>query len=291
MSSTADSNLRALVSAEIQDVLDNSESATLALGENLYAIVAKAEEFIQELQSSVGVIGSAGEGSVAQALNLQSVATDAFVRELGEVTSENASIADRVIETTDDVAKVAKSVSDVAAQARMLCFNTKIEAGRLGDLGRPFMVIADQMRELSDAIAASNDRISELTTELSPLLNEVKDSVHGLHGTTRDFTVQHKRHREDIGDVSHRLQEVTAQTLMSGDENLAEILGRSAKSLEALQSQDIISQKLRKLLAMVYAGAPERTGPVPERFQHVGFVSDELKPSNECMGPGEMEMF
>ncbi len=282
-------DLRDLMSAEIQHVLEDSETATLALGEHLYAIVAKAEEFIQQLQGSVGVIGSAGEGSIAHALDLQSAATDAFVSELGDVTSENAAIADRVIETTDDVSKAAQSVSDVAAQARMLCFNTKIEAGRLGDLGRPFMVIADRMRELSDAIAASNDRITELTSDLTPLLDEIKTSVHGLHGKTTGFTEQHKVHREEIGNVSQKLQRVTAETLTSGDENLAEIIGRSGKSLVALQTQDIISQKLRKILAAVHAD--ETTREIPEQFQHVGFVSEQLDPSKESLDSGEMEMF
>ena len=281
--------LHAFISAEIQHVLESSETATLALGEHLYAIVAKAEDFIQQLQGSIGSLGSTGEGSVKHVLDLQSAATDAFVNGLSQVTSENAAIADRVIETTDDVSQAAKSVSDVASQARMLCFNTKIEAGRLGDLGRPFMVIANQMRELSDAIAASNDRISELTSDLSPLLDEIKTSVHGLHGTTTNFTQQHQAHRENISGVSLKLQKTTAETLASGDKNLAEIIGRSAKSLEALQSQDVISQQLRKILSAIHAeGDPSS---LPEQFQHVGFVSDELVASDEGLLAGEMEMF
>lgn len=282
-------DLSALISAEIQHVLENSETATLALGEHLYAIVAKAEEFIQQLQGSIGSLGSTGEGSVAHVLDLQSASTDEFVSGLSQVTSENAVIADRVIETTDAVSKAAKSVSDVASQARMLCFNTKIEAGRLGDLGRPFMVIADQMRELSDAIAASNDRISELTSDLSPLLGEIKTSVHSLHGTTTDFARAHQTHREDISDVSQRLQKITAETLISGDENLAEIIGRSGKSLEALQSQDVISQQLRKILATIHAVG--NAGSIPDQFQHVGFISDDLVPNDEGLASGEMEMF
>jgi methyl-accepting chemotaxis protein len=289
MPAPSDLKLRELVRGEIQDVLDTSESATLALGENLDAIVGRAEEFVKELQGSVGVIGSSGEGSVAHVLNLQSVATDAFVRELNEVTSENATIAERVTETTQDVSKVAQSVSDVASQARMLCFNTKIEAGRLGDQGRPFMVIADQMRELSDAVAESNDRISELVQELSPLLDAMRTNVHGLRGATADFTVQHQGHREEIGTVSHRLQEVTSSALGSGDENLAEIIGRSSKSLEALQTQDIIAQKLRKLLDSVHMKDVEP--PLEERFEHAGFVSEELPGTEDVMGAGEMEMF
>ena len=289
MSSPNHQDLRTAISLEIQSVLEDSEVATLAIGEHLYAIVARAEEFVKELQGSVGVIGSTGEGSVANALDLQSAAADEFVRDLGEVTTENAAIADRVIENTDDVAKAAKSVSDVAAQARMLCFNTKIEAGRLGDLGRPFMIIADQMRELSDAIADSNDRISELTSDLSPLLDEIKASAQGLQVKTTDFTEQHQSHRESIGTVSRKLQDVTATALTSGDENLAEIIGRSSKSLEALQTQDIISQKLRKVLATIHAGEDPAT--VPGKFQHVGFVSEDLAPGENRLQSGEMEMF
>ena len=152
-----------LVHPVIQRVLEDSESATLAVGENLAETVATAEEFVEVLRASVGVMGSRGEGSISHRLDLQGAATDAYVGDLRAIITDNSLIAERVIETTGAVSSAAQAVSEIASAARVLCFNTKSEAGRLGDLGRPFMVIADQMRALSESIAESNDHISELT--------------------------------------------------------------------------------------------------------------------------------
>ncbi|QDV09956.1 Methyl-accepting chemotaxis protein McpC [Planctomycetes bacterium Poly30] len=288
MPQAPDQNFHAVVGVEVEKVLQDSEYATLALGANLSEIVAKAEEFVEQLQGSVGVIGSSGEGSISHTLDLQTAATDAFVRDLGVVIADNSNIADRVIETTGNVSEAAQAVSDVASAARMLCFNTKIEAGRLGDLGRPFIVIADQMRELSEAIAQSNDRISLLTAALTPLLKEVKSSVHSLQGRTSEFTVQNGEHREAIQTMSRKLQNATADTIAAGDEKLAEIIARSGDSLVALQTQDIVSQRLRKILTLVASLADNADAKHP---QDIGFLSEELPPSEDSLNAGEMELF
>lgn len=276
-----------LVHPVIQRVLEDSESATLAVGENLAEIVTTAEEFVEVLRSSVGVMGSSGEGSISHSLDLQSAATDAYVGDLRAVITDNSLIAERVIETTGAVSSAAQAVSEIASAARMLCFNTKIEAGRLGDLGRPFMVIADQMRALSEAIAESNDHISELTGTLSPLLGEVKSSAHALEGRTDEFTALFARHREGIQSMSRDLQSTTSGAMAEGDRRLSDILARSADSLVALQIQDVISQRLRKVRSQLQSmdeGEDNQSG-------ENAFLSDDLDPNKETMDAGAMELF
>ncbi len=154
------------------------------------------------------------------------------------------------------------------------------------------MVIADQMRELSEAIAQSNDRISQLAATLSPLLSEVKSSVHALQGRTEDFTALHEVHREDIQGMSRKLQDATKETIAEGDKKLAEIIGRSGDSLVALQTQDIISQRLRKVLTHVRkAEGTDSDADDPLIFRDIGYLSDELPPSEDSMDAGEMELF
>lgn len=292
MSPDSATDLHAAVSTEVERILQESESATLALGGNLSEIVNKAEEFVTQLRGSVGVIGSSGEGSIAHSLDQQRAATDSFVQDLSSVTSDNAAIADRVIETTGNVSEAAQSVSDVASAARMLCFNTKIEAGRLGDLGRPFMVIADQMRELSEAIAESNDQISQLTAALGPLLGDLKSSVQSLQGRTETFSGEYEGHREQIAALSQGLQNATAETLASGDEKLEQIISRSGDSLVALQTQDIVSQRLKRILTLMgSAAAMDGAGSSEPHPLDVGFLSDDLPPSDENLNAGEMELF
>ncbi|MEM8710161.1 MAG: methyl-accepting chemotaxis protein [Planctomycetota bacterium] len=287
MSRTDEPDLASIVESEVRHVLTDSEEATLTLGKNLSEIVSLAEQFVDQLQRSVGSIGSSGEGSISHSLELQADSTEKFVDDLGRVIADNSAIADRVLEATGAVSSAAESVADVASQARMLCFNTKIEAGRLGDLGRPFMVIADQMRELSEAIAASNERISELSADLTPLLGEVKTSVHALQGRKEEFTAQNDEHRMSIQSKSRELQDATAETIATGDDKLAEIISRSGESLVALQTQDLIAQRLRRILA---AANPECTSEDPD-LGTIGYLSDDLQPDGDSMGAGEMELF
>ena len=154
------------------------------------------------------------------------------------------------------------------------------------------MVIADQMRELSEAIAESNDRISQLVSTLTPLLRDVKSSVRSLQGRTSEFTVQYEQHRDGIQSMSRQLQDATAETIATGDKTLAEIIGRSGDSLVALQTQDIISQRLRKLLTLTSRHS-EDEGLASDlaKIDAPGYLSDDLPPSEESMNAGEMELF
>lgn len=287
---------------EVETILRDTESATLTLGSNLNSIVACAEEFVAEIQGSMASLTGSrtedDEESVHETLNRQCEAVDDFTHALKSEIERHAGVADEVLETTKTVAEAARAVSGVASQARMLCFNTKIEAGRLGDQGRPFMVIANQMRALSEAIADSNDRISLLADALSPLLTSLKSNVASLQGRTDTFAEEYADHRVRIGSVTRRLQDTASESLTTADAKLAKILEQSNDSLVSLQSQDIIAQRLRRILMLAAPPDGDVEGSITAGV-HSGlftsaYISEDLagsEPAEGSLESGEMELF
>lgn len=241
---------RAEIESEIEKVLRETESATLSVGENLGKVVREAEQLIDGLKSRIGALGAQGDSSVAAVLDSQVRTVNKFVSVLGETVGAQDSAAERVLETSRTVAQAAQSVQAISMQSRMLALNTMIEAERLGEQGRPVMVIAQEMRELSENISVSNQEITRLATELVPLLDHVKHNIVALREQTDDFTKRFETEREKIGDATRSLEGTVRETLSVGDERLANILALSNKSLVDLQSQDIISQRLRRVLRL-----------------------------------------
>jgi methyl-accepting chemotaxis protein len=245
------------IESEIEKVLRETESATLSLGENLGKVVREAEQLIEGLKSRIGALGAQGDSSVGAVLDSQVRTVNKFVTLLGDTVGAQDSAAERVLETSRTVAQAAQSVQAISMQSRMLALNTMIEAERLGEQGRPVMVIAQEMRELSENISASNQEITRLATELVPLLDQVKHNIGALRQQTGDFTKRFEAERENIGAATRSLEGTVRETLSAGDQRLANILALSNQSLVDLQSQDIISQRLRRVLRLNGEGSAE----------------------------------
>jgi len=307
MSQATASDSRVEIESEIEKVLRETECATLSLGENLGNVVREAEQLIDGMKSRIGALGGQGESSVGAVLDSQVRTVNKFVTALGDTVGAQDSAAERVLETSRTVAQAAQSVQAISMQSRMLALNTMIEAERLGEQGRPVMVIAQEMRELSENISASNQEITRLATELVPLLDQVKHNIGALRQQTDDFTKRFETERENIGAATRSLEGTVRDTLSAGDLRLANILALSNKSLVDLQSQDIVSQRLRRVLRLSRDGTvadasrplleqARRDGPTTREQIDTGsatdsFLSESLSHSEGSLDSGSMMMF
>jgi methyl-accepting chemotaxis protein len=267
----------------ITELTDTTSLVTSASGDvaaasqSLSAGAAQQAASLEETSASMEEMASMTRKN---AENAQSVAAlmgqvDARVRasnqSLGDMVSAMASIQD----SSRQVAKIIKTIDDIAFQTNILALNAAVEAARAGDAGMGFAVVAGEVRSLAqrsavaardtaDLIAASIERAHDGNTKVEQVassITAITGSITSMKSLVEDVSAASHQQAQGIDQVSHaiaQMEDVTQRTAATAEE--------SASAGEELRAQgDAAMVAIRRLERLIGgAGAAARTSPAVE---------------------------
>jgi methyl-accepting chemotaxis protein len=91
--------------------------------------------------------------------------------------TEAIAVVKRLGEASGKIGDVTKSISEIAWQTKLLAFNAKIEAGRAGEAGRGFDVVAEEVKALAQQTASATDGIAK---EIATVREEITRTTHAM---------------------------------------------------------------------------------------------------------------
>jgi len=109
----------------------------------------------------------------------------------------------KVKEQLDNINNVMRFIKEIADETKMLGLNASIEAARVGDAGRGFGVVAEEIRKLSEESKKTVVQIKELTQQIEKSINTTADASQSTLAVTEETSAA-------IQEVNATIEEMTS---------------------------------------------------------------------------------
>ncbi len=260
-------------------------------------IIAAMMDGIEQVAAASGAIAAAGqhlsESALAQAASLQQTAasleqissmnsrndqhvqqTDLFIKEVAATVGEAGAAMDRLRQAmermnsaSDEMARIIKTIDEIAFQTNILALNAAVEAARAGEAGAGFAVVADEVRGLAmrSAEAAQNTQQlieanvshvrdgSSLVGATAGAFTKVVDRAGQATGLVNQIAVASSEQTQGIGHINQaaaELDRVTQQIAANAEES-------AAASQQLAAQAEAMRGMVRHLVGLVEGGGED----------------------------------
>jgi methyl-accepting chemotaxis protein len=247
-------------------------SSSIALAEGASEQAASLEETSASLEE----ISSMVRRNADNASSAKTIANEArAAADSGSVHIDEMNAAMLEIKAaSDDIARIVKSIDEIAFQTNILALNAAVEAARAGEAGLGFAVVADEVRNLAQrsALAAretaekiensitKSARGVEISARVTTGLREVADKIREVDRYVAEIAAASNEQSQGIQQVNiaiGQMDKVTQSNAASAEEG--------ASAAEELKAQAAALQgSIRQLSILVSGGVERGGGSTPE---------------------------
>jgi methyl-accepting chemotaxis protein len=240
-----------VLTGQLNDVTQQTESAALDIGAKFMSIVERARRQAGKASGAFSRFAGNGNGDSGSLLDLSKEALSDVIgslREMVDVTSRTLNDMEIIIEDAGNIKKIVTEIEYIAGQTNLLALNAAIEAARAGEHGRGFAIVADEVRKLSD-------RSNTAAYEIRKLIIKVETDTKGVYSKTEksiaESSVRSSGAEQVVHDALKKIDDVMNEVRNQLDELGAETAS-FAKDISSIvismQFQDITRQRLEHVI-------------------------------------------
>lgn len=239
---------------QIHTVIHETESATTTIADSFQAVISKATvQARQAMELLEGTQGVMTDGSPQSLKDFIRVSDERLTKMADEVVRV-ADLSVKMVQELDGVQKRTQAidgflqdVEKLADQTSLLALNADIEAARVGEHGRGFSVVANEIRRLSNRSHEFSDRIRSHLKEVRVGLNKTYGDMRLLSAADVEHALQLK---DEVLQLTRSLEtknREVADTVSSINAISKEISQDVQNVVVSLQFHDITSQQLNSM--------------------------------------------
>jgi methyl-accepting chemotaxis protein PixJ len=200
---------------------------------------------------------------VSSSANMDS--TVASILQLRTTVGETAKKMKRLGESSQKISQVVSFIEEIALKTNVLAINASVEAGRAGEYGQGFTIVAEQVGALAEQSAAATKEIANIVAAIQAETQEVNQAMES--GTTQvvETTRLVESTKQSLGLVLAKSQEVN------------QLMGSISQSTVSQASTSQTITNLMQKIAELSANTSESSSKVAQSIVETAEVAQRLE--------------